>query len=392
MSDDLKTLHADLSSAWEDMKGELESKEAQIAKIGEETAETKQYIDRVNARMDEIEKAMQRPEFTKTDDADSDGDEYRKAFVEYARTGSRAAKETLAELQKGLSRGVATAGGFLVPENMDTELIRDIVEFSPWREFAKVSKISQGDALTMNVRTSAAAATWVSELGTRSETTNPAYGQKRIPVHEMTARVDVSQQVLEDAAYDLEAELRAEFAEQFGVLEGAALTDGNGVGRPEGVLSNADVDYSIGGHASTVIGDGLITIYHDLKDQYARAGVWFMERATLKIVRQLKDSVNGQYLWTPAFGITLQGSEPATILGRPYRTAENMPSVGADAYPIVFGDVNKAVRIVDRVDMQMVRDDLTLAEGGEVKFVARRRVGGQVVLAEAIRKLKIATS
>jgi HK97 family phage major capsid protein len=40
--------------------------------------------------------------------------------------------------------------------------------------------------------------------------------------------------------------------------------------------------------------------------------------------------------------------------------------------------------------MSVLRDPFTKASVGQVKFLARRRVGGQVVLAEALRLLKCA--
>ena len=68
-----------------------------------------------------------------------------------------------------------------------------------------------------------------------------------------------------------------------------------------------------------------------------------------------------------------------------------MPDVAADAFPIMFGDVRRAYTIVDRVNLSILRDPFTQATNGNVRFIARRRVGGQVVLAEAIRKLKVST-
>ena len=80
---------------------------------------------------------------------------------------------------------------------------------------------------------------------------------------------------------------------------------------------------------------------------------------------------------------------PNTILGQPYVEATDMPDVAANAYPIVFGDFNQAYTIVDRVGLSVQRDNFTQATAGNVRYVARRRVGGQVVLAEAIRKQKV---
>jgi len=47
--------------------------------------------------------------------------------------------------------------------------------------------------------------------------------------------------------------------------------------------------------------------------------------------------------------------------------------------------------IVDRVAMAVLRDPFTQATSGNVRYIARRRVGGQVVQAEAIVKQKVAS-
>ena len=80
---------------------------------------------------------------------------------------------------------------------------------------------------------------------------------------------------------------------------------------------------------------------------------------------------------------------PNTILGYPYVEATDMPNVGAGAFPIAFGDFNRGYLIVDRVALAVLRDPFTQATTGNVRYIARRRVGGQVVQAEAIVKQKV---
>ena len=41
--------------------------------------------------------------------------------------------------------------------------------------------------------------------------------------------------------------------------------------------------------------------------------------------------------------------------------------------------------VVDRVALSVLRDPFTQATSGTVRYVPRRRFGGQVVLAEALR-------
>ncbi len=67
-----------------------------------------------------------------------------------------------------------------------------------------------------------------------------------------------------------------------------------------------------------------------------------------------------------------------------------MPDVASDAFPILFGDFKRGYVIVDRIAIAVLRDPFTQASNGAVRFHARKRVGGQVVMAEAIKKQKVA--
>src|SRR5690606_11009729 len=115
---------------------------------------------------------------------------------------------------------------------------------------------------------------------------------------------------------------------------------------------------------------------------------WMMNGTTLAAVRKLKDGSTGAYLWQPG----LAANQPETILGRPVIEDPTMDSVGSAAEPILFGDISSAYRIFDRVGMSIMRDPYSQATNGLVRFHARRRVGGALVLAEAIRKVRCATS
>jgi HK97 family phage major capsid protein len=107
-----------------------------------------------------------------------------------------------------------------------------------------------------------------------------------------------------------------------------------------------------------------------------------MNRATFADVLKLEDT-EGQKIFVNAMSYV--GGTPATILGKPYILAEDMPDVGGSAKPIAYGDFSRAYTIVDRVNLSVMRDPYSQATSGNIRYVARRRVGGAVVLAEAIR-------
>lgn len=233
----------------------------------------------------------------------------------------------------------------------------------------------------MRKRTGTFSAAWVAKQGTRAETTGLTYGLETIPNHELYAMVDVPTQDLEDSDFNLEGLLNDEFAEQFGVAEGTGFVSGDAVGQPEGLITNAAVATVPSLSASALTADGLIDLYFTLKDAYARNGTWLLRRASLGAIRKLKGSDNN-YLWQPGLGATT----PPTLLDRPYVECVDMPAIAGAAFPVAFGDFRRGYVIVDRVAISVLRDPYTQATVGAVRFHARKRVGGQVINAEAIKK------
>jgi HK97 family phage major capsid protein len=80
------------------------------------------------------------------------------------------------------------------------------------------------------------------------------------------------------------------------------------------------------------------------------------------------------------------------VFGRPIVDAPDMPTIGSNTFPIVFGDFSQGYRIFDRVQLAVLRDPYSQATNGLTRFHARRRLAAGVAKAEALRKLKIATS
>lgn len=279
-----------------------------------------------------------------------------------------------------------TAGGYLAPPEYVLEIIQDVVQVSPIRSISRQRSTTR-HAVQIPRRTSTAAASWVGETGSRPETTNPAFGMQEIRTHELYAMTKISWQELEDSAFDLEAFLRNEFSVQFAYSEGGAFVTGNAVAKPEGFLTNTDVVVINSGNATNITADSLIALLYELKEEYLTTARFVLNRSTLKTVRQMKDA-QGQYLWAP--GIRTDG-RPAEILGQAYTVAPDMPSIGAGNVPVAFGAFERGYIVVDRLVMEMMTDPYTSKSTGMVEFSARKRVGGQVIQAEAIKALKCST-
>lgn len=403
-----KAAKEEMQKAFEEMKAKIATSEAEVKKAGEARHETKQALEKVEAAivaaetkhkaaLDELEKKMNRIELSGagTDEKPEAkaARERKAAFASYLRTGSMNEAE-----KKALVVSNDTTGGVFAPAELVMEVIKAEVLWSPFRGIARVRPTGRS-SVQIPKRTGTAAATWVGETTTRVESQNPAWGMVSIPSGEMYAEARVSNADLEDSVFPLEQFLIDEFAEQFGVTEGAAIVSGNGVNKPLGFLdANAagpgvPIAYTPSGSAATIKGaagaeaDGLVDLMHAVKTAYAANGRWLLNRTSLGKVRKMKDTT-GQFLWSPG----LAAGAPSTILNAPYTEIPDMPDEGANAFPIAFGDWMRALLVVDRIEMQTARDPFTVADKGQVKFTARRRIGAQVVLGEAIRLLKCATS
>ena len=331
--------------------GKIEEKLDSLEDINQEITKSQSAQEQVNEKLENLETFIKRP----NSGFDSKQvDETLAAFDNYIRKG----KQSLSEMEvKALTVSNDATGGYLAPPEYVRELLKTVTEISPIRSIARVRSTGQR-SIQVPKRTGQFAAQWVSESGTRSETTGYQVGLEEIPAHEHYALVDISEQDLEDTVFDLEAEMQSEFAEQFAKAEGTAFVSGDAVGKPEGLLTNSNVSSVNSGS----------------------------NRSTLAAIRKLKDTA-GQYVFQA--GMSLQAGVPNTILGYPYVEATDMPDVAAGAKPILFGDFNRAYMIVDRVNLSVSRDPFTQATSGNVRYVARRRVGGQVVQAEAIVKQNI---
>ena len=280
-----------------------------------------------------------------------------------------------------------SAGYLLAPPEMETAIMKNLIETTPMRALATVRVIG-GDSLKQPRKTASGSASRIGEVATRTNTGDPAYGMIEIKAPEMYARIAVSQQMLEDSGYDLLAELREDATEQFAVKEGAEYISGtNASNQGEGVLINGSISYTASGEAAAITADGMIDLIYAIKTGYAANAVLGMNRSTLGAIRKLKDGMGG-YLWTPG----IANSAPNTILGVPYVEMADMPSIAAGTYPVIYGDFRRGYKIVDRIGISFQTDFTTEADNGIVIFRARKRSGSAVVLPEAIRKLKIAVS
>ncbi len=342
-------------------------------------------VDEVKARLDKVSRAAARPALSGA----KTGTEV-KGFVDgYLRKG-------LLTQVKSLSGDTPGDGGYAVPQEVDALIASELKNISPIRQLAQVVQVGSAGYRKL-VATGGIASGWVGETDVRPETDTPVFAEVAPPSGELYANPAASQAMLDDAAFDLEGWLAGEIAMEFAQAEGAAFVSGTGSDQPLGFLSSpvattGDASRTFG--TLQYIGSGnasgfgtspeltLIDLVHTLKAGHRQGASWVMNSATLAQVRKLKTS-DGAFLWQPG----MVDGQPDRLLGYPVVEAEDMPDIGADAFPIAFGNFKAGYLIAERSATSILRDPFT--NKPFVHFYATKRVGGQVLDSAAIKLLKI---
>lgn len=354
--------------------------EAIEAKLGERLGaiETKSAD-----RLDKLEARLNRPGTPAAKAAEEPAEIERKAFVGFLR--SRPDRPLAAEEQKALSVGTLSAGGYMAPKQFTTDLVRDLVPFSPIRAIADVRNAA-GHTVQVNKRTGITNALWQGEA-VQTTGSEPSFGQMEISIKTLASHTDVNNQLMDDAEVDIEAEVRLALAEDFGFKEGAAFVSGDGVLQPKGFMNAAGVAETLNGHVANLSADQLMKLMYGINPAYRARGTWVMNGNTLAVIRTLKNG-NDDYIWRAG----LEAGQPDLLLGRPIVEAPDMPDVEAGAFPIIFGDFKTGYRIYERKIMQVTANPYLLMTTDQTRFHAYRRVGADVVQPLALCKLKMATA
>ncbi len=383
----------ELMGAFEEFKRTNDGRLAELEKRGAADALTDDKLGRLNAALDGAKAAMDRVVLDRARPAleagrPELGDEYKDAFSAYVKRGE----------EKALSIGSNPDGGYLVPAETESEILKRLTAVSPIRAIASVRNISTG-VYKKPVSLTGPATGWVAETGARAQTNSQTLDAIDFAAGELYAQPAATAAFLDDAVVDVGQWIADEVNTAFAEQETAAFVSGNGTNKPKGFLAETQVAEgswawdSIGYLATGVSGawpaadasDKLIDLVYTLKAGYRQNASWVMNRKTQGSVRKLKDA-DGNYLWSPGVAA---GAKP-TLLGFDLVEAEDMPDIAAAATPIAFGDFRRGYLVVDRTGVNVLRDPYSAKP--YVLFYTTKRVGGGVQDFDAIKLLKFSAS
>ena len=325
-----------------------------------------------------------------------DYDEYKAAFNSFMRKNERMLS---ADEVKTLSAGSDPDGGNFVTPDMSGRIVTKVYETATMRQVASQQTIST-DALEGIEDLDEAGAAYAGEQNVSGNADTPQVGKWKIQVYWIDTEPKATQQLLDDAAVDVEGWLAGKVADKFARFENAEFVAG-AAGKIRGLTSyttSADsgsgvawgsLGHVVSGANGDFAGSNPADKIHDLvglvKAAYLGNSRFMTRRAVVTKIRKFKDGL-GNYLWQPS--LTL--GTPETIAGFPVVRAEDMPALTTGSLSLAFGDFGAAYQIVDRQGIRVLRDPYTSKPF--VKFYTTKRTGGGVVNFEAVKFMKFSAS
>ena len=305
-----------------------------------------------------------------------------RASNEYKEGMLTALRSNFKRVDNILLAGVDEAGGYLVPEEYDKRLIEGLTEENIMRTLG--TTIATTGERKINIAGNNPAAAWIEEGGNLTFGDH-TFEQILLDAHKLHVAVKVTEELLYDNAFNLEAYILRQFTKALSNAEEDAFLNGNGVGRPLGLLNptgGGQVAVTTSA-AATISADEIISLIYKLKRPYRKNAAFITNDDTLSVLRKLKDG-NGAYLWQPS----LQQGEPDTLLGYKIYTSPYVPTIASGQPVLAFGDFSY-YNIGDRGQRSFAELKELFAGNGLVAFLAKERVDGKLVLPEAVQILKI---
>jgi HK97 family phage major capsid protein len=332
--------------------------------------------------------------------------QYRNAYVKWLRNTSRqdslAFNQLSPQEQNALSEGSGPDGGFLVPPDVQAEILQRLPQRSVMRRLARVVPTSRDkviypavapNATSGSIYSSGFVGGWVGETPAFSET-DPQFQQFEISVKKARTATKLSNDWLADAAANMLAFLAQNGAENLALVEDNGFIAGLGSSnQPLGILNSGIATTTVEGSTTDTVSNTISNagsaplidaLPYLVPSQYAERGQWLMCRAIEGKIRGLVDA-NGRPWWMPQQVAGGSGATPRELGGYPVNNSEFVPTEGTNANKVlIFGDFSAYI-IAQRAQMSTVVLRERFADNDQTGIIIFERVGGGLWNTDALR-------
>lgn len=390
----IKELREKRTKAWDEAKKFAESKKDENGLMSDEDFKTYEEMERTienytreierKMREEEMDKNLEKPTtkaLTSQPSTFNEEEKPMRARNVYKKSMMKALKSNFRDITNELKVGADESGGYLVPEEFESEIVKGLEEENIVRKLA--TKVQTSGLHKINIAATKPAALWVEEGG-QLTFGDGTFDQISLDAHKLHVGIKVTEELLYDSAFNLEKYITEEFTRALANAEEDAFLNGDGVNKPTGIFdSKKGGELGLTTKAQTITADELIDLVYSLDRPYRKKAAFILNDATVAQIRKLKD-VNGAYIWQPS----LKEGEPDKLLGYPTYTSAFAPKAEKGKLAVAFGDFSY-YKIGDRGNRSFQDLKELFAGNGMVGFLGKERVDGILVLREAVKLLKI---
>jgi HK97 family phage major capsid protein len=314
-------------------------------------------------------------------------------FMEVVRSIARG--EDTPAVRKALNEGDATAGGFLVPEEFNSEVIRYETENSVVRPRARVWNMTRdtwyAPKLDQNTTTDSAKTgsehfagiqfyyLGESDLKTESQ---PRFGRIKLVAKKLVGLTSATDELLEDSAINLANYLVSLFGEGLAYLEDYKFLRGTGIGEPLGIVNTTGINVVARNTSSRILLEDILALDKNVPAWADRNSVILTTKAGIEQLRLIGNTDTTTKIQLQE---SLREGQPATLLGKPVIVTDKLPAVGTKG-DIMIGDFSRYY-IGDRGGIQVASSIHDRFRYDETVIRLVKRHDGQLALPKAFAVL-----
>lgn len=290
---------------------------------------------------------------------------------------------------KDLAEGAGNTGGYLVPEEYKTEILRvnlenSVVRNNGARIIQMNSNVASFPALDMSSNANGsiyggATAYWGKENTSITES-QPSFDNVKLEVNKLTAYVEDSNELEQDAITNMGSLLTMMYGEVLAFEEDYAFINGDGVNKPLGILTAPCLVSVSRATASQIHPSDIVNMIARFRGSLDRA-VFVVNQSALPQIYQLRDE-NGNYIWHPGMSGSISSKAMGTIYGIPMKVSEKAPALGTKG-DLILADWSHYL-IGDRGGLRTDYSQHFKFQSDQMAYRCIKRVDGQPWLKSAI--------
>ena len=377
---DMRKMHEDAGdtewkdeqrSQWQSMKSELDSLQDKIDRE-EALRDADQRFVRDNE--EELRGQSQTSEAGQSQGPSVD-EQRAAAFDAFVREGmGNMSKEQRAVMRemRAQAAGENDKGGYTVPTTMLNRIHESMQDYGGLASVAQILNTSDGATIEWPVSDGTGEEGELLGENTAASEKDVEFGIQNLGAKKLSSKViRVSNELLQDSAFDIEGFLASRIGSRIGRAEAKYLVSGTGAGtpqQPKGLATSVTGTVAAAAAASLNWKD-ITKLIHSIDPAYRRAANFRLgfNDNTLQKITEMEDG-QGRPLWLPA----VAGLGPSTVLGQSYFIDQGFEDMAASKKFMFAGDFQQFV--IRRINyMTLKRLVERYAEFDQTAFLAFHR-------------------